>query len=120
MRLQHAGVGRHLRGLPSVALGPWKQARLPEWLQAPYTTETRVAFWVSYGADDAHLNRHCDYLVGRSERLEMWKDSRYAPDVLESCQRAGLKVIDMPTRLRSMLAAGHPVGRHEHHYQIPY
>ena len=119
MRLQHAGVGRHLRGLPSVALGPYKQGRVPEFLQAPHTSETRIGFWISYGIDDAHLKRHCDYLVGRSERVAMWQDSHYDRDVLEACERAGLKVIDMPARIRSMQAAGCVVGQHEHHYQLP-
>lgn len=120
MRIVHAGLGRQLRGFPKIALGPDKQKRVPEVLQTPYTTETRIGFWVSYGIDDAHLKRHCDYLVNRTERLEMWKKAHYEPDVLAACEAAGLKVIDMPARMRAMQAAGEPVGEHKHHYSVPY
>lgn len=120
MRLQHAGVGRCLRGIPGVALGPWKQRRIPEFLQAPYTAGERAAFWVSYGIDDAHLKRHCDYLVTRTERLGFWKESHYTPEALALCDEVGLGVVNMPDRIRSMLAAGEPVGQHAHHYQFPY
>ena len=120
MRLQHAGIGRCLRGFPGIALGPWKQRHIPEFLQAPYTAGERAAFWVSYGVDDAHLQRHCDYLVTRTERLHFWKESHYTPDVLALCDEAGLGVVNMPDRIRSMLAAGEPVGQHDHHYQFPY
>lgn len=120
MRLQHAGVGRCLRGIPGIALGPWKQRRIPEFLQAPYTAGERAAFWVSYGIDDAHLKRHCDYLVTRTERLGFWKESHYTPEALALCDEVGLGVVNMPDRIRSMLAAGEPVGQHAHHYQFPY
>ena len=120
MRIQHAGLGRCVRGLPGLALGPTLQRRLPEILQAPYTREERAALWISYGVDDAHLARHCEYLLTRSERLEMWQHARYEPSALEACRRAGLKVIDMPERLRRAMAAGRPVGQHRHHHQMAY
>ena len=120
MRLQHAGIGRCLRGFPSIALGPWKQRHIPEFLQAPYTAVDRAAFWVSYGINDAHLKRHCNYLVTRTERLDFWKESYYTSDVLELCDKADLGVVNMPDRIRSMLAAGEAVGQHDHHYQFPY
>jgi hypothetical protein len=120
MRIQHAGLGRCVRGVPGVALGPMLQRRLPQALQAPFTKEERAALWISYGAEDEHLARHCEYLLTRSERLEMWQHAHYEPATLTACAYAGLKVIDMPERLRAALAAGRPVGQHRHHYQMPY
>ncbi len=120
MRIQHAGLGRCVRGLPGLALGPYLQGKLPEFLQAPFPPEERTGFWISYALDDQHLERHCEYLLNRSERLGMWSDAHYTPEVLENCRRAGLKVIDMPARLRAAQAAGQPVGQHHHHYQMAY
>lgn len=120
MRIQHAGLGRCVRGLPGLALGPTMQRRLPKFLQAPFGREERAALWISYAIDDHHLARHCEYLLARSERLEMWRESFYTPQVLTACTAAGLKVINMPERLRSALASGKTVGQHRHHYQLPY
>jgi hypothetical protein len=120
MRIQHAGLGKCVRGLPGVALGPAMQRKLPRLLQAPFGKEERAALWISYGGDDHHLARHCEYLLTRSERLEMWRHAVYRPEVLQACAQAGLKVINMPERLRAALAAGKPVGQHRHHYQMAY
>lgn len=120
MRIQHAGLGRCLRWLPGIALGPTLQRLLPEVIQAPFGEGERAALWISYGVDDAHLARHCDYLMTRTERVEMWQHAHYEPAVLEACGAKGLKVIDMPTRVRTALERGAPVGQHRHHYQMPY
>lgn len=120
MRIQHAGLGRCLRGLPMIALGPYLQKRLPEFMQAPFPQVERTGFWISYALNDQHLERHCRYLLTRSERLEMWSKAHYSADTLENCRKAGLEVIDMPSRLRAALAEGAAVGQHHHHYQMPY
>jgi hypothetical protein len=120
MRIEHAGLGRCLRGFPSFALGPALQNRLPEVLQAPFGPEERVGFWMSYGLDDAHLARHCEYLINRTERLEMWQHAHYDPAVVAACAQRGLKIIDMPGRIRAALAEGRPVGEHQHHYRMPF
>jgi hypothetical protein len=118
MRIQHAGLGRCIRGMPWLPLGPYWQQRLPRSLQAPYGKEERAGFWVSYAIEDDHLRRHCDYLLGRSERLKMWKDSHYSPETREGCARAGLKIIDMPSRMRELIAENVQVGQHARHYQV--
>jgi len=119
MRIQHAGLGRCVRGMPWIGLGPFWQRTLPEFMQAPFNVGERAAFWVSYAIDDDHLRRHCDYLVGRTERLTYWQNSYYSDDTLEACRRAGLKVIDMPARMRSAIADGLQP-KHAHHYQLAY
>lgn len=118
MRIQHAGLGRCVRGMPWLGVGPYWQKVLPEFMQAPFGQEERAGFWVSYALDDDHLRRHCDYLLGRKERLSMWKESHYTAETLEACQRVGLKVVDMPGRMRAALAKGEAVGTHHHHYQV--
>lgn len=120
MRIQHAGLGRCIRGFPMLALGPYLQKKLPEFLQAPFPKLERTGFWISYALDDHHLARHCKYLLTRSERLEMWKDAHYSMETLEKCRAVGLKVIDMPERLRSAIKEGGPVGEHKSHYQMGY
>ena len=120
MRIQHAGLGRCIRGFPGLPLGPYLQKKLPEFMQAPFPKLERTGFWISYGLDDAHLSRHCDYLMGRSERLEMWTHARYSQEILDHCTAAGLKVIDMPARMRQAIAAGDTPGKHKHHYQMPF
>lgn len=120
MRIQHAGLGRCVRGLPMLAVGPAFQRKLPQFVQAPFGKEERAALWISYGAMGEHLDRHCEYLLTRSERLEMWQRAHYDAEVLDACAAAGLKVIDMPERLRAALVAGRPVGQHRHHHQMPY
>jgi len=120
MRLQHAGLGRCIRGFPRLALGPYLQKRLPEFLQAPFPKEERTGFWISYGLDDHHLERHCQYLLTRSERLTMWSNAHYSPAAIEKCNAAGLKVLDMPARMRAAVAAGENVGQNQHHRQIAY
>lgn len=120
MRIQHAGLGRCLRGFPGFALGPYLQARLPEFLQAPFPQVERTGFWISYALDDHHLERHCKYLLTRSERLQMWSAAHYSPEVMEKCRASGLKVIDMPERMRAAVAAGEAVGQHRHHAQMAY
>jgi hypothetical protein len=120
MRIQHAGLGRCIRGFPGLPLGPYLQKRLPEFMQAPFPPVERTGFWISYALDDQHLERHCEYLLNRSERLAMWSEARYSPEVIASCNAAGLKVIDMPARMRAAMAAGKPVGQHKHHYQLPF
>jgi hypothetical protein len=87
---------------------------------SPDTQETRAAFWVSFGVNDEHLKRHCDYLMTRSERKKIWEHSFYTKDILKACAEAGLGVIDMPSRMRSAITAGETVGQHEHHYQMEY
>jgi len=118
MRIQHAGLGRCLRGMPWFPLGPHWQKTLPEALQAPFGAEERAGFWVSYGLNDHHLQRHCDYLVRRTERLEMWRDAYYSAETRAACVRAGLTIIDMPARIRAMLEAGETVGDQRRHYQL--
>jgi hypothetical protein len=118
MRIQHAGLGRCVRAMPWLPLGPHWQKTLPEFLQAPFGREERVGFWLSYALDDHHLDRHCTYLLGRSERLDMWRHAHYAPETLDACRAAGLKVIDMPSRMRAALAQGEAVGTHQRHYQL--
>lgn len=118
MRIQHAGLGRCVRGMPWLGVGPYWQKALPEFLQAPFSAEERAGFWISYAKDGNHLQRHCTYLLGRKERLDMWLNSHYAPETLAACARAGLDVIDMPERLRQALSANEDVGRHLNHYQI--
>jgi len=120
MRIQHAGLGRCVRGVPALAVGPTFQRRLPKFMQAPFGKEERAALWISYGAMGEHLERHCAYLLGRSERLEMWQHAYYDAEALMACRAAGLKVIDMPERMRAAVRQGNPVGQHRHHYQLPY
>ena len=120
MRIQHAGLGRCIRGFPSLPLGPYLQNKLPEFMQAPFPPVERTGFWISYALDDQHLERHCEYLLNRSERLAMWAEALYSPEVIAHCNAAGLKVIDMPARIREAMAAGQTVGQHKHHYQLPY
>jgi hypothetical protein len=118
MRIQHAGLGRCIRGMPWLPLGVYWQQVLPKAIQAPFGTEERAGFWISYALDDHHLRRHCEYLIGRRERLEMWRDAHYPAEALEACAQAGLKVIDMPARVRARLAEGEEVGMHNRHYQL--
>jgi hypothetical protein len=120
MRIQHAGLGRCIRGMPWLPLGVYWQRVLPKAIQAPFGTEERAGFWISYALDNHHLQRHCEYLVGRKERLEMWRDAYYAPETLEACARVGLKVIDCPAELRRRMQAGVAVGQHHKHYQMAY
>ena len=120
MRLQHAGVGRFLRGFGQRGISPALQKHLPAVLQSPRWDRDRAAIWISYGLKDHHLQRHLDYLYGRRERLDMWKDSFYTADRLEECRKAGLEVIDAPAELRNRLSQGIEVGQHQHHYQLPY
>lgn len=120
MRIQHAGLGRCIRGLPAIALGPYLQAKLPEFLQAPFPKVERTGFWLSYALNDHHLDRHCQYLLTRSERLGMWSKSYYSDETLQNCEAKGLKVINMPERLRAAQAVGDTVGQHKHHYQMAY
>jgi hypothetical protein len=118
MRIQHAGLGRCIRYSPRLALGPYLQRKLPEFLQAPFPREERAGFWISYAHPDHHLERHCQYLLTRSERLDMWRHSHYTDDTLLQCQSAGLEVIDMPTRMRVALANGEKIGQHKHHHSF--
>ena len=62
----------------------------------------------------------CEYLINRTERLEMWRHAYYDPAVVAACAQRGLKVIDMPGRIRAALAEGRPVGEHQHHYRMPF
>ncbi|MFJ9534503.1 phytanoyl-CoA dioxygenase family protein [Herbaspirillum sp. NPDC101396] len=120
MRIQHAGLGRCIRGIPGLALGPYLQKRLPQFLQAPFPKEERTGFWISYGLNDQHLERHCQYLLTRSERKVMWSNSHYSEAILDDCRAAGLQVIDMPSRMRAAIAAGEEVGFLKHHRQLAY
>jgi len=120
MRIQHAGLGRCVRGMPWIGLGPYWQRTLPEFMQAPFGSEERAGFWISYALDDAHLQRHCEYLLGRTERLSMWRDSYYSDETLEACAAAGLKVVNMPERMRALLASGNAPQMHDSHYQLAH
>lgn len=120
MRIQHAGLGRCVRGFPSLALGPYLQGKLPGFLQSPFPVEERTGFWISYGLNDGHLKRHCDYLMTRAERVKMWERSFYEERILRECDAKGLSVIDMPQRMRDAIRRGEPVGQHVHHHQIAY
>lgn len=120
MRIQHAGLGRCIRGLPRLALGPYLQRRLPEFLQAPFPKQERTGFWISYAINDSHLERHCRYLLTRSERFDMWEHAHYSPEVLAMCEAAGLGVVDMPSRMRDALQSGETVGQNRHHRQLAY
>lgn len=117
MRIQHTGLGRCIRGMPWLAVGPWLQGKLPEWMQAPMSKDTRIGFWLSYGREGNHLNRHCEYLLGRSERKKMWENSFYSDEILAACDAAGLKVRNMPEEMRKAIQLGQEVGQHQHHYQ---
>ncbi len=118
MRASHSGVGKCLKWFSQIAISPYLENKIPSFLIAPNTTEERAAFWVSYGINDAHLKRHCDYLMHRSERKKMWENSYYSPETLKACKEAGLQVIDMPSRMRQAIDNGEEVGGHDHHYQF--
>lgn len=120
MRIQHSGVGRYWRGFPSLGIPPHLFDRIPKFLQSKKWEKTRIAIWVSYGLNDRHLHRHLDYLMTRSERVEMWQHANYSKEVLKDCESARLNVVDMPSRIRLAIKNGQQVGQNLHHKAFPY
>jgi hypothetical protein len=120
MRLQHAGIGRFWRGFSRLGIAPNIQDTVPSFMQSPRWNRPRMGVWVSYALDGPHVRRHVEYLYGRSERLESWQHSHYAPEDLARCAEVGLDVIDCPAELRRRMQAGVAVGQHRKHYQMAY
>lgn len=119
MRTLHSGAGLCFKLMPSIAISHALKPHIPDFLVADMTSQKRTALWLTYGVRDGHLIRHCDYLMTRSERLKMWKNSYYSDETLAACKQAGLHVENMPERMRKAIKNGDEVGTHDHHYDFP-
>lgn len=120
MRITHAGVGRCYKILNSYGISPHVISKIPQFMVAPQQDIERAALWISYGKAGIHLDRHCEYLLGRSERKRMWENSFYSEETLQRCKENGLSIINMPERMRKEIAKGNNVGTHDNHYQLSY
>lgn len=71
--------------------------RLPGFLFTPLEggPSDRGAFFCSYGARGAHLDRYLTYLKKRTFAVLLRRNSKYSPEVLAAAARAGLDVLDL-------------------------
>jgi len=114
MRLTHRGRASLYRWLGR-AVDARLDRRLPRLLKTP-AEDHRIALFIAYGRDDAHLERHLRYLRTREDTVEKWLQCHYDPAVLERARAKGLVVRDMAADLRL-----NPPGElHRKHHQIPY
>ena len=60
--------------------------------------------------------------VARKQKIDLGlnRDSYYSEETLQACEAAGLKVINMPERMRAILASGNAPKMHDKHYQLAY
>jgi hypothetical protein len=92
LRTVHSGEAVRLRGLPSLALSPRLQTRLPEFMRMPDDRE-RIVMFMTFGLPGAHLDHYIGYCKTRDYMRETWIKSRFGPEVLDEAENAGLSVL---------------------------
>jgi len=92
LRTTHRGHASLLRGT-RIPLGRRLDRVLPEVVKAP-TGGDRLALFMTYAAEGAHLDRFIRYLTTRTYALERWRHSTWAEDAHRAASRNGLRLRD--------------------------
>ena len=61
-----------------------------------------MAFFMTFGIRDHHLERYLRYLRTRTYMVEIWQNSEFAPDVVAAAERAGIEVMDLNQEARKI------------------
>jgi hypothetical protein len=104
-----------LRGLSSIHLPPSIADRLPKFFFAP-SERDRVGLFLSFGLNDAHLERFIAYLKKRKYMIPIWKNSKYMPEVEESAKQKGVILRKVWEEIKDEEG----LGVNELHAPIPY
>ena len=97
LRTTHSGHAMRLRGLPWPKLQPRFEARLPEVLARPEPC-TRAAIFITYGTNDAHLERyvqkHANLVTYPENYLyKSWLYSKRDADFIPRAMKRGVTVL---------------------------
>lgn len=92
LRTVHSGEVARMRGLRNLPLHPRLQTLLPENMRLPEDRE-RIVMFMTFAAAGAHLDRYIAYLKSRDYMQAAWVASRFAPEVWEQAERAGLHML---------------------------
>jgi hypothetical protein len=94
---------------------PGTENKYPKWLVAKPDGD-RVAVFAALGLDDAHHDRHIEYLKTRTYIINAVRNSIYDDEALAEADKIGLKVRD----LRREIEGDDSVGQNEKWMAIPY
>jgi hypothetical protein len=114
MRLTHRGRASLYRFVRR-PVGTRLDRHLPRFLKAESQTE-RIAFFLSFGRDDPHLDRYLRYMRTRQWGVDIWRGCAHTPEILEKARAKGVIVRDPKVEL----ARDPVVPVSKKHHQIPY
>jgi ectoine hydroxylase-related dioxygenase (phytanoyl-CoA dioxygenase family) len=92
MRLVHAGEVVRWRAAPRVGLPLSVQGRLSERRRLP-EERGRVVMFPTFGLPGRDLDSYLDYQRGRDYMQDIWRASRFGPEVWAEAESAGLRLV---------------------------
>ena len=116
LRTSHSGSGMTVSGRPidpDSVVGKVLR-RLPVLRDKPAVK--RVAFFGTFGAPGAHLDRYVEYLRTRQYKVDGWKRSHYEESAIAEANDQGITVRNM----RLELEARPPQNVSVQHFPLPY
>jgi hypothetical protein len=116
LRTSHGASGGLLRVAPKLSVAPRLVNLLPDSLFVPEECE-RIALFVTFALDDAHLDRYLRYLETRAFMVELWRNT-VIPDEVIQAVRAREDVIWRDAWAEIQDKPG--LGANVEHRDIPY
>lgn len=92
LRTVHSGEAVRPRKAPWLALNPKLQTRLPTGMRVS-EERRRIVMFMTFGLAGEHLDNLVAYFKTRDYMQELWRGSRFQPEVLDEAEAAGLNVI---------------------------
>ena len=94
-RTTHSGNALRAKLLPWLKMPTWLENKIPEGLIKKYHKD-RMAFFMTYGLDDAHLSRAIDFLKKRKYMVNSWAVSTISDTTLGKIDSDALQVKQPP------------------------
>ena len=94
-RTTHSGNAVRFKGVSKVKFPAWVENKAPQNVQLPYESN-RIALFMTYGLDDAHLRNAIEFLKKRKYMVDSWKVSNVSEDTLNEIDAEKLKVMPPP------------------------
>ncbi|CAN5909647.1 hypothetical protein BH11MYX4_BH11MYX4_00110 [soil metagenome] len=128
-RTSHTGYASRLHVFPNAFVPINVQSRLtvsqprsdvplfrPRGVFRPAESAERMALFMAFGIDDAHVHRNIRYLKTRRYWVERLKHSTYADEARTRLAEQGIGLIDVADQVRTVDLASVP----EAHFELPF
>jgi hypothetical protein len=115
LRTTHSGSARRLKLLPSLDINPYICKLLPNFAFTP-PPPARMALFLSYGKDDAHMKRYIQYLKSRVYAVDRWKGMAITDELVQEGKKVGLKILNLTEEAKKIDRSS----LHEKHVELGY